>query len=72
MKINVLITGLPGCGKTTLIEKIASMIKAPVAGFITREIRERGNRVGFSVETFDGKKGILAHISREGQFRVGK
>jgi nucleoside-triphosphatase THEP1 len=72
MKKNVLITGPPGCGKTTLIERIAAGIGRPVAGFLTREIRERGKRVGFCVETFDGRKGTLAHVSVQSHARVGK
>jgi len=72
MKKNVLLTGRPGCGKTTLIEKIATGIRIPVAGFLTREIRERGKRVGFLVETFDGQKGTLAHVNVQSRVRVGK
>jgi nucleoside-triphosphatase THEP1 len=72
MKKNILVTGLPGCGKTTLIEKVAAGIGIPVAGFLTREIREKGKRVGFWVETFDGKKGTLAHINDQSQVRIGK
>jgi nucleoside-triphosphatase len=51
---NILITGLPGCWKATLVEKIVHQLNLPVVGFTTREIRERGNRVGFSIDTFDG------------------
>lgn len=72
MKKNILVTGLPGCGKTTLIERVASSLEAPVAGFITREIRERGSRVGFSIDTFGGQKGILAYVGEEGTHRVGR
>lgn len=72
MKKNILITGLPGCGKTTLIEKVAAGIDMPVAGFLTREIRQRGKRVGFSMETFDGNKGALAHTDIRSQVRVGR
>jgi nucleoside-triphosphatase len=69
---NLLITGLPGCGKTTLIEKVAAQLKVPVAGFITREIRRQRNRVGFSIDTFEGRKGVLAHVDFKGGFHVGK
>ena len=72
MRKNIFVTGLPGCGKTTLIEKIASGIEVPVAGFITREIRERGKKVGFSIDTFGGPKGILAYVGEEGPLWVGK
>lgn len=69
---NILFTGKPGCGKTTLIEKVIKRLKRPATGFFTREIRERGMRTGFSIETLDGKRGVLAHVDIKGQFRVGK
>ena len=72
MNKNILITGPPGSGKTTLIEKVVSRTGLPVTGFLTREIRERGVRVGFFIETFDGKQEILAHIGFESPFRVGR
>jgi nucleoside-triphosphatase len=48
-KRNILITGPPGCGKSTLIEKIVNRIERPVTGFFTREIKKEGRRVGYSV-----------------------
>ena len=69
---NILITGLPGSGKTTLVEKIVRQLDVPVAGFITREIRERGNRLGFSIDTFDGQSGVLAHVDFKSGYRVGR
>jgi len=69
---NILLTGPPRCGKSTLIEKVAGKIQKPMTGFITREIREEGKRVGFSIETLDGKEGVLAHEKIKGRYRVGK
>ena len=69
---NILITGPPRCGKSTLIEKVLSGIERPVTGFFTREIKERGKRVGFSINTLDGREGMLAHQSINSQFNVGK
>ena len=43
-----------------------------MTGFFTQEIRERGKRVGFSITTLDGKKGVLAHQAIKSRFRVGK
>lgn len=43
-----------------------------LGGFYTREMRERNRRVGFSVETFSGASGILAHVSHKNGSRVGK
>ena len=69
---NILFIGTPGCGKTTLIEKIVLQKKSPITGFFTREMRERGQRVGFSINTLDGKQGVLAHKNIKGRYRVGK
>lgn len=43
-----------------------------MTGFFTSEIREKGQRVGFSIETLHGKKGILAHINNKGPIKVGR
>ncbi len=69
---NVLFTGPPRCGKSTLIERLVQQIGTPATGFFTREIREGGRRVGFAIETLDGRQGILAHQSIKSRFRVGK
>ena len=69
---NVLFTGPPRCGKTTLIERIVFEIKVPNTGFFTREIREKGRRVGFSINTLDGKQGVLAHQNIRSKYKVGK
>jgi nucleoside-triphosphatase THEP1 len=68
---NILVTGPPRSGKSTLIEKAIEHIQVPVTGFFTREIRERGRRVGFSIVTLDGKTGVLAHRKIKSRFRVG-
>ena len=68
---NILVTGPPRSGKSTLIEKAVSQIQAPMTGFFTREIRERGKRMGFSIDTLDGKTGVLAYRGIKSRFRVG-
>jgi nucleoside-triphosphatase len=69
----ILLTGLPGCGKTTAIMNIiASLECEKVAGFYTREIRENNNRKGFRWKRLDGAAGILAHVDIKGRFKVGK
>ena len=69
---NLLVTGLPGCGKSTLIEGVVTRIDRPTTGFFTREIREKGRRVGFAIETLDGAKGLLAHVNARSRLKVGK
>ena len=72
MSINILVTGPPRCGKSTLIERVVAKIQKPMTGFFTREMREKGKRVGFSITTLDGKQGVLAHQEIKSRFRVGK
>ncbi|UCH07467.1 MAG: hypothetical protein JSV55_00235 [Deltaproteobacteria bacterium] len=60
-KKNILLTGPPRSGKSTLIEAVIERIKEPVTGFFTREMREGGERVGFSINSLWGSDGILAH-----------
>lgn len=71
-KRNILVTGPPRCGKSTLIENVVNRIEGPVTGFFTSEIKGRGGRVGFSIKTLDGREGILAHQDIKSQFSVGK
>jgi len=70
---NLLITGLPGVGKTTLIKKLSEALKHlhPV-GFYTEEIRERGERKGFELVSLDGKKSLLSHKDIKSPYRVGQ
>ncbi|AEH50652.1 NTPase [Pseudothermotoga thermarum] len=68
------ITGRPGVGKTTLCEKICERLreKIPISGFVTKEVREKGKRIGF--KAFDLSTGKTVWISKvgEGQPKVGK
>lgn len=68
----ILLTGRPGCGKSTVIEKLIRRIDAPCTGFFTREMRNQGRRVGFSITTLEGRRGIMAHIDMRSKYRVGK
>ena len=72
-KKNILLTGLPGIGKTTLIQKVANGLQDRlIKGFYTREIRKSGIRVGFELVSFDQQTAILAHVEKKGHYRVGK
>ncbi len=70
---NMLITGSPGCGKTTLFRKLAQRFQEdhPV-GFYTEEIRDRGVRQGFRLTGLNGAVGLLAHVTLNTGYRVGK
>ena len=72
MKRNILITGPPRCGKSTLIERVVERLDIPAIGFYTREMREKRTRVGFSITTLDGRQGILGHEDIKSRWRVGK
>lgn len=69
----ILLTGLPGVGKTTLIKKLAGALKEfhPV-GFYTEEIREEGMRKGFEWVSLDGRRGLLSHKKIRSPYRVGQ
>ena len=69
---NILITGKPGSGKTTLIKRIVEKLDLNAGGFYTEEIRVGGKREGFKIISLDGKESILAHINIKGKYKVGK
>ena len=65
--LNLLITGRPGIGKTTVIERlIARLPRGAATGFFTRELRERGARLGFAIHTVDGRAATLAWMGGAG------
>jgi len=69
----ILLTGLPGCGKTSAVMKIISSLECEkVAGFYTQEIRENRTRKGFGWKRLDGAGGILAHVDVKSRFKVGR
>lgn len=72
-KKNLLITGLPGVGKTTLIKKLSEPLQSfhPV-GFYTEETREGGVRKGFQLMSFEGKRGLLSHKEISSPYKVGQ
>lgn len=70
--MNILITGRPGCGKTSLIKEILPNLNN-VFGFYTEEVKEEERRVGFLLKTIRGQKvAPLAHINIKSQRRVSR
>ena len=71
-KKNLLLTGQPGIGKTTLVRNLYQQLtEFRVAGFFTSEIRENGIRKGFHISSFDGHERILAHKDYPARQKVG-
>lgn len=73
--MKILLEGRPGVGKTTVARRLVDLLRGSglrLAGFTTEEIRERGRRVGFAVESLAGGRGVLAHVDYPGPPNVGK
>ena len=72
MTEKVLITGPPRCGKSTLISKLIEYYNNKkdytIYGFLTPEIKERGNRIGFNIaDIYSGK---ISQLARVGDFKT--
>ena len=82
--MNILLTGRPRTGKTTIIRKFARRCPVPVGGFLTSEIREHGMRAGFAIDALrlrdqetredSGEKyhAVMAHTNYRSPYRVGR
>ncbi len=78
MDKKILITGPPRCGKSTTISKLINYYTVKknykICGFLTPEVRERNNRIGFDiVDIFTGNRSELARVGvSKINHRVGK
>ncbi len=72
--LKILVTGLPGSGKTTLVAGLLERLpdKTGIAGFITREIRDKGTRLGFELMSPNGRRAVFSHVEFKTPYRVGK
>lgn len=73
--MKLLITGMPGSGKTTLCRRVIHALhgRYKVGGMLTAEIREGGVRKGFKImDLRSNREGVLAHVNQKQGPRVGK
>jgi nucleoside-triphosphatase len=73
--LNLLITGRPGVGKTTLLERVIEQLHGTLrlAGFTTTEERDpSGQRTGFRIVTVEGKQGELARVGLRSSVHMGR
>lgn len=69
----MLVTGAPGVGKTTVIQRVATRLAGKrLSGFFTEEIRKHGKREGFRFVTFNGLNQVIAHVDFSKKHCVGK
>jgi nucleoside-triphosphatase len=69
---HLLIVGRPGVGKTTLMKRLTDALRShPIDGFLTEELREQEQRMGFWLSPLDGRQVLLAHRRLDGGVRVG-
>ncbi len=63
----LLVTGVPGVGKTTVIRRVAERLRGQaLGGFYTEELREGGQRTGFRLIDFAGGALTFAHVAISG------
>src|SRR5438128_2162211 len=67
-----MLTGHPGCGKTTLIKRVVKNLPQRAGGFYTEEIRDRGRRTGFKIVTLDGDEVVFAHVDLKTSEHLGR
>jgi nucleoside-triphosphatase len=71
-KTAFLLTGRPGCGKTTLIRRLVEEMDVSADGFYTEEIRRGGRREGFALVTLDGRTATLASVHSRSRHKVSR
>jgi nucleoside-triphosphatase len=69
---NLVLTGKPGVGKTTLVKEAVWPFRESVGGFYTEEVVEARQRLGFRLKSFSGAAGLLSSKLLASPHRVGK
>jgi nucleoside-triphosphatase len=69
---HLLILGRPGVGKTTLMKRLSQSVRhRSIDGFLTEELCEGLQRMGFWLSPLDGRQILLAHRRMQAGIRVG-
>lgn len=68
---NIVLTGLPRSGKSTLLQKIILSLDN-THGFMTLEVRDGNERKGFEISTSDGRHRMLASVDIDSPLRVSR
>jgi nucleoside-triphosphatase len=72
MALRIAVTGSPGVGKSTLVQKVANATGCRVGGVLARDKRLKDRRVGFELlDLASGQTGILADETGSGP-QLGK
>ncbi len=72
MALRIAVTGSPGIGKSTLVQKVASGTKMKIGGVLARERRYKDRRAGFELlDLATGMVGVLADEAGDGP-QLGK
>ncbi len=73
---NILLTGRPGVGKSTLIKRMVDRLRdlgyTGIGGFYTLEVRRGCKRTSFRIHALDGREGRLAEAGLESRYRLGR
>ena len=72
MPHRIAVTGSPGIGKSTVVEKVTKVMKCRVGGVLARDKRFNGRRIGFELlDIASGDVGVLADETGNGP-QLGK